>query len=195
MATPAPDWTLADYLAYEAARVGEKPNYEWDGRQPVAMAGASERHYLTAANLQDVVSAQLRRRGCRSALSDVRVATDGGARYRYPDLVAYRLPGTFTETTPPSLIDPVILVEILSQSTARTDAVAKLREYATIDGLLEYWIVDPDERTLTRFLFGRDVPGFQTYHDPESAFESDALGLHVRLADVFADLENAPPDS
>lgn len=183
------DWTLDDYLAYEAGHIGQKPNYEWDGRQPIAMAGASERHYLTAINLQDVLSPQFRKRRCRSVLSDARVATEGGDRYRYPDLVAYCLPGSFSETVPPSLLNPILLVEVLSESTARTDAIKKLHEYAVIPGLLEYWIIDPDERSLTRFLFGSDVPKFQTYVGTDASFMSDALQVSITLSDLFADLD------
>ncbi len=87
------------------------------------------------------------------------------------------------------MLNPILLAEVLSDSTARTDAIKKLHEYAGIRGLLEYWIIDPEERSLTRFLFDGDVPKFQTYVGPDASFTSDALRVSVSLMDVFADLD------
>ncbi len=186
MALPAPsDWTLAEYLAYEAEHIGQKPNYEWDGKAPVAMAGATEDHALVCANLLLHIGPQVRRKGCRAVLSDLRVATHNGRRYRYPDLTAYCPPGDFTDDTPPSLLTPILLVEVLSASTARTDAIAKLHEYSQIESLLEYWIVDPEAMSLTRFQFGSALPTFETHVGKSTRFESESLGLTVALTNVF----------
>jgi Uma2 family endonuclease len=189
MASPAPEtWTLADYLAYEADRVGQKPNYEWDGLRPIAMSGVSHAHALVQNNLSDLLSPQLRRRGCRSLTADMRLAV-GRSRYRYPDLLAYCPPADLTDEAPPSLRNPILLVEVLSPSTSSVDMREKLLEYRSIDSLLEYWIVATDSPYLLRYdCSGQSLIAYP-YKGLDVTFESETLGVTVALADVFADLE------
>ncbi len=185
MALPAlSDWTLADYLAHEAAHVGQKPNYEWDGQRPIAMSGVSYDHALVQNNLSDLLSPQFRKRGCRSFTADMRLAVQNG-RYRYPDLLAHCPPADLTGEKPPSLRNPVLLVEVLSPSTSTTDLREKLIEYRQIESLLEYWIVSTDAPYLLRYDCSGPALIVYPYKGLDVTFKSELLGVKVALADVF----------
>ena len=182
-------WTLADYLAHEAAHVGQKPNYEWDGRRPVMMSGASFDHHIIDSNLFDITSPQFRKRGCRIG-NDLRVRVDEAQfRYRYPDLVAHCKPADLTDERPPSLRNPILLIEILSPSTSSVDMREKLVEYRGISSLLEYWIVSTDAPYLLRYEFSGPAVIVYPYRGLNITFTSEPLGVTVALADVFADLD------
>ncbi len=187
---------LDEYLVIEATRVGQKPNLEYDGQDIVEMAGATENHAIIGSNLHLHLAPQFRKRGCRAVTTDLRVNV--GRVYRYPDLVAYCPPGDFSDEKPPSLRNPILLVEVLSDTTAQTDLDAKLREYTALPSLLEYWVVAQDAPALHRY--ARAAEGWRVflYEGLDAAFESAALGVAASLAALFEDIAfgaAAPPQA
>lgn len=179
--------TVDDYLAFEAERVGQKPNYEWDGQTLIEMAGVSPSHAHIQFNLNRVLSPALYAEGYAVYGSDLRLSI-GSTRYRYPDLSATRFPPEFTSERPPSLLNPTLLVEVLSRSTAHTDLKDKLDEYRRIPSLAEYWIVDSESVFVLRYDCSGPALIAHPYRDLEVTFESEALGVTVRMAEVYRDV-------
>lgn len=178
---------LDEYLVLEATSVGQKPKMEYDGNDIVMMSGVTERHFLIASNLLQHLGPQFRKRGCRAGNADLRVNV--GRSYRYPDLVAYCPPGDFSDEKPPALRNPILLVEVLSDTTAQTDLEAKLREYTSIPSLLEYWIVAQDAPALHRYARAADGWIVHLYEGLEVAFTSEPLGIAADLATIFEDVD------
>ena len=120
---------------YLAAEAEADVRHEYAAGRVVAMAGASEAHNLIKDNVRTELHARLRSRGCRVTTSDQRVKA--GASYRYPDVVLHCGAGTFSDDHPPMLLDPELLVEVVSGSTSEADRVDKLVEYTQIGSLRE----------------------------------------------------------
>lgn len=186
--------TEEEYLAFDAAAEGERYEY-WDGlvvpvhgcneAGTVAMAGASPDHNQIVSNLMIEVGGRLRTQGCRLGTADQRIQMPSG-RYVYPDLVFVCGEAHYTADDPAVLLNPTLLIEVVSPSTDRSDRAEKLRAYTAIESLRAYWIVEQTKPAAT--LVERDAGGgrlrFATGLDDNA--RSEALDLDVPLADLYA---------
>src|SRR3712207_5979550 len=106
--------TPAEYLEIE--RTAETKNEFYAGEM-FAMAGASPEHNLIAFNVGGTLHAQLRGRPCRGFNSDQRVKVSETGLYTYPDLTVVCGVPQFEEGTPRTLLNPTLIVEVLSSTT------------------------------------------------------------------------------
>jgi Uma2 family endonuclease len=113
--------TLAEFLAWEER---QELRWEFDGFQPVAMTGGTVEHEIIARNILIAVQTRLGGRRCQAFGGNLKIEVAG--RIRYPDAFV-----VCTPVPPRSTVvrDPVVVFEVLSPSTARTDQFEKLREY------------------------------------------------------------------
>jgi Uma2 family endonuclease len=110
-----------------------------------AMAGGSERHNLIAANLIISIGVQLRDRPCRVYPSDLKVRVPNSKRYFYPDVSVVCGEIEFADDARDVILNPILVVEVLSESTAAYDRGKKFLSYQQIDSLQEYLLVSQDE--------------------------------------------------
>src|SRR5687768_4201773 len=113
-AVPSPTVTEAEYLAYDLAHEGK---HELVGGVIVAMAGASEAHGVVVSNAHLAIGGRLRGSRCRSFVADLRVRISETGLYAYPDVVVVCGPREFAPTNPETLLNPRVIVEVLSPST------------------------------------------------------------------------------
>ena len=186
--------SVEDYLAFDAAAPeGERYEY-WDGEVvpvhgydetgTVAMAGASLNHNQIVSNLVAALHGPMTARGCRSGAGDLRVRT-GEGRYGYPDIVYVCGEPEVTDDVPPVLLNPTLLVEVASPSTVGRDRGRKLTAYTRIEGLEEYWMVEPDRAEATRVVRTADGWALRFTFGLDGILGSEALGVSVPLADVY----------
>jgi Uma2 family endonuclease len=180
-----PPTTLAEFLEWER---GQELRYEWDGVQPIAMVGGTLGHSLLASRLAGAIEAAAGRRGCTVLRSDVKVLTERGERVRYPDLVVTCSPIRAAETTVPA---PVVIVEVLSESTAGVDLGIKRAEYAALPSLRRY-VVLSNEAVLA-FVF-TEANGFRG-EEVRDALDLPELGLSVPLPPLYAGLLRESPSN
>lgn len=184
---------VEDYLAAEAER---EVRHEYAYGRVYAMAGADLTHNVIKDNLSGELRQRLRARGCRVVTSDQRVRV--GRSYRYPDVVVVCGGGTLDGERPESLLDPDLLAEVTSPSTADRDRKEKLEEYVQIPSLQEYWIVEPDQPLVTQYLRRGDAWEVRFVRGLDGAVESTHFGITVPMGDVYAlvDLPEppAPPE-
>ena len=119
--------------------------YEFDGVHPVAMTGGSLRHSLLAGNIIRQLGNRLAGSGCRPLGPDAGVATVGDA-VRYPDAVVTCSKFDDRGRLVPN---PVVVFEVVSPSSGRTDRLVKLREYGAVPTIRRYVIVESDAATVT----------------------------------------------
>ena len=131
-----------EYLALE--RKAEYKSEYIDGLI-YAMAGGSERHNLIAANIIIALGAQLRTRPCRVYPSDLKVRVPNSTRFFYPDVSVICGDTQFADDEKDVILNPVLIVEVLSESTAAYDRGKKFLSYQQIDTLKEYLLVSQDE--------------------------------------------------
>ncbi len=141
--TDASLMTAEEYLAFE--RVAEGPRHEFVAGELIEMPGASLPHNRVAGRLFRVLADLAEAVGMEAFIHDMRVRT-AADRFRYPDVMISPappelLPGAEQDT----LLNPVVIVEVLSPSTATTDRVEKQAEYRAIPSLTDYLILSQNE--------------------------------------------------
>jgi Uma2 family endonuclease len=131
-----------EYLALE--RKAEYKSEYIDGII-YAMAGGSERRNLIAANIIIALGTQLRDRPCRVYTSDLKIGVPSSTRFLYPDVSVICGEPQFASDEKDVILNPILIVEVLSDSTAAFDRGKKFLSYQQIDTLKEYLLVSQDE--------------------------------------------------
>jgi Uma2 family endonuclease len=135
-------WTQDEFFAWAASQEGR---YEFDGFQPVAMTGGTVGHAIIIRSLHRALDRRLRGGGCQPLGPDAGVATVGTA-IRYPDALvtcAKLDSGALT------VLGVVVVFEVLSSTTSRTDRIVKVREYAEVASIRRYVILESTSIGLT----------------------------------------------
>ncbi len=130
--------TPAEYLALER-KATTKSEY-FDG-QIYAMSGASRAHNLIVVNLLSALHTQLSKRDCEVYANDMRVKVDVTGLYTYPDVLVVCDEPRFEDASLDTLLNPNVLVEVLSPSTEAYDRGEKFSHYRHLKSLQEYVLV------------------------------------------------------
>ena len=117
--THATRFTVKEYLALEAVA---EIRHEFTGGQIVAMAGAEFEHNQIAQNVRSELTAALADRPCHTVGSDQRVYVEAVCEYFYPDILVTCLEPRLIDPKPRSLVNPQVIVKVLSESTEHTIA-------------------------------------------------------------------------
>jgi Uma2 family endonuclease len=120
--------------------------HEYHRGQIVAMSGASRVHNRIVTNLASSLDIQLRDRPCNNYSNDMRVSVRGGESYLYPDIVVTCGQESFEDDQFDTLVNPVVVIEVLSPSTEANDRGFKFLAYQTILSLREYVLITPSPR-------------------------------------------------
>ncbi len=105
------------------------------------MTGAGRNHNLIALNIASELRARLRNRDCETYMSDMRVGIPAASLYTYPDVVVVCGEPRFGDEEVDTLLNPTLLFEVPSKSTASDDRIMKFGYYRTIESLAEYLLV------------------------------------------------------
>lgn len=144
-ALPVTGVSPAEYLRRE--RLAELRS-EYHGGEIVAMSGTTRTHSRIVTNLVRSLDNQLLERPCNTYSNDMRVSVRGGERYYYPDIVVTCGQEVFEDGEQDTLVNPVVIMEVLSPSTERFDRGKKFHDYQTIPSLREYVLVSQSPRRL-----------------------------------------------
>jgi len=136
---PRPPVTIAEFLDWERH---QSIRYEWDGVRPVAMVGGSFAHMEIASRLNDVLRPALRGGPRTVVRTGLKALTERGSRARYPDLVVTCAPIRPGDSAMP---EPLLVVEVLSETTAAADRGAKRAEYAALPSVARYVMLAQEE--------------------------------------------------
>ncbi len=116
------------------------------------MAGASEKHNNIAGNIYGEVYNQVKKRPCKAYQNDMRLLVEKTGLYTYPDvMVVYGKPEIKKHKGLDNILNPTLIVEVLSPSTADYDKGAKFDQYRTIESLKEYVLVWQDKKCVARY--------------------------------------------
>ncbi len=135
--------TEAEYLAYDLAHEGK---CEFVNGEVLAMSGVTPAHDVVQVNLVVALANRLRGTDCRVRGPDLRVRLDETGLYGYPDLTIVRGAAGYAPTRPETLLNPRVIVEVLSESTEEYDRGAKAAHYrrrASVESIL---LVDSRQR-------------------------------------------------
>jgi Uma2 family endonuclease len=163
---------------------------EYDDGLLTAMSGASLEHNMIASNIQGILFGQLHGGICRPLGSDMRVRVPECNRYFYPDMsVVCGKPVCEMLVGVPSLLNPTLVVEVLSASTAERDLGEKWECYQTLESLQAYVLVAQNRSFIA--LYRRQENGwlYSSTNDLQGVVSLDAIGCQLRLADVYDGVE------
>jgi len=151
-----------------------------------AMSGASEAHNLIAGNIFGELRRQLRERPGRAYISDMRVKVHANGLYTYPDVIVVCGEPQFEDDQVDTLLNPTVLIEVLSQSTERYDRIAKTSYYRTMDSLAEHMLVAQDEIRLEQYV--RQPNGqwlLSEYVTLDAVVNLPSIESTLKLSDVY----------
>ena len=135
--------TPEEYLAFERKATTKN---EYLNGQIIAMSGASRVHNLITGNIFNGLYTQLIERECETYASDMRVKAPQTVSYTYPDVVVVCDESRFEDGAFDTLLNPIVLIEVLSPLTEVYDRGEKFAHYRQIDSLQEYVLVLQDRR-------------------------------------------------
>ena len=151
-----------------------------------AMTGASRKHNLITTNISSSINQQLKARPCEVYAVDMRVKVRATGLYTYPDIAVVCGEPQFEDDYIDTLLDPTLLIEVLSQSTERYDRIAKSSYYRTIDSLAEHLLVAQDEIRVEQYV--RQPNGewlLIEYLSLDSTAQLTSIDCFLVLSDVY----------
>ena len=183
--TPSRDvhYTYAEYRAFEN---GSIDRHEYIAGEIYAMAGGTPDHAALPITIGALLRPQLRR-GCRVFSSDLRIRIPQADAATYPDL-SIACGGTQqADDDELAITNPVVVVEVTSNSTERYDRGKKLEHYKTIDSLQEVLIVSHREPRLT--VHRRDGSGGWLVEEARAGQSArlESIGAELNVDDVYRD--------
>lgn len=158
-----------------------------------AMTGASRRHNLAVVNVAAALHAQLGSRDCEVYASDMRVRVPATNLFTYPDVTVVCGQPRFDDAELDTLLNPVLIVEVLSRTTEDYDRGTKFANYRTLESLAEYLLLAQDEPHAEHFV--RQAGGAWLLTEAtriEEVIELPSIGCRLALADVYRKVL-APP--
>ncbi len=175
--------TPAQYLIVE--RAAEYKSEYIEG-EVVAMTGASRRHNLIAFNIAGELKPQLKGRACEGYLGDMRVRVPSSRLYTYPDVVVVCEEPRFEDDQLDTLLNPTLLVEVLSDSTEKYDRGKKFGFYRTIESLSDYLLIAQDERRIEHYAKQPDGRWLLAeYSSPDDLIALDSISCRLVLREVY----------
>ena len=175
-------WTPAEYLAWE--RSSPEKHEFFDG-EVFAMSGASLDHNRIVGNLVGELRDALRHRRCDVTPSDLRVKVPSTGLYTYPDVTVVCGDPRLEDDTHDTLLNPTVLVEVLSPSTEAYDRGKKFRHYRSIPTLREYVLVAQDSVSVERYTRGDD--GVWSLHESGAGEKLvlTSIGCEIAVDEIY----------
>ena len=176
-------FTSEEYLARERKALN-KSEYR-DGRI-YAMPGASRAHNLITVHVTGELYIQLRTRSCEVYPSDMRVKVSAGGLYTYPDVIVVCDEPRFEDGHFDTLLNPTVLIEVLSPSTAAYDRGEKFRRYQFLDSLCEYILISQDRVQVEHYLRQEDGWELTEFRSLSDVFQLVSIGCELSLQAIYA---------
>ncbi|MDQ2855834.1 MAG: Uma2 family endonuclease, partial [Acidobacteriota bacterium] len=157
--------------------------------------GASRKHNLITGNISAELILQMKGRKCESYASDMRVKVTATGLYTYPDVVMVCGDPKFEDSYVDTLLNPTVLVEVLSSSTERYDRIAKSSYYRTLDSLTEYLLVAQDRYRVEHYVRQADNQWVLfDYGSLDNVIELESIGCSLKLRDIYDKVSLDPPN-
>jgi Uma2 family endonuclease len=184
---PKQIYTLEDYLELEKS-TNEK--FEFFDGEVWSMSGASFNHNMVVRNLNTEIDIQLREKGCYVFPSDMRIKVPEYPPYRYPDLTALCGKAEIEKIGGiDMLVNPQLIIEVLSDSTEAFDRGDKFSYYKSIESFTEYLLVAQHRPHVSHFVKHGD--GFWMnleYNDFSEEIELKSVPCKLSLKAIYRDV-------
>lgn len=172
------------YLARE--RAAEFKSEYFNG-EVFAMAGTSRAHSRISMNVSRILDTQLLKRDCNVYASDLRVKIRKIGKYTYPDVVLTCGKELFEDDAVDTLLNPIVIIEILSASTEAYDRGKKFQHYQFIDSLAEYILIVQDAVHVEQYVRHSDHTWrYSAYQNLDDVVKLESVNCEMTLKDIYA---------
>lgn len=180
MTEPLPKpWTVEDFLEWEAQ---QPERYEFIDGRILGMVGGSAAHATIKGNVFARLRTRLQGGPCRVFVESLKVVTDVASHY--PDVVVTCSP---VQPSDDQIREPVVVVEVLSRTTADRDRSAKWVGYQDIPSLQHYVLVAQESRRAELFTRADDGWHLRIIRPPRGKVELSAIGVEMTLDEIYED--------
>ncbi len=181
--------TPEDYLEFEK---NSELRHEYFDGEIFAMVGARKNHNRVSSNTSSILWNQLKSTQCDVFISDMRVKIAEIDKYTYPDIVVACDKVEFVEEELDSLLNPVVIIEILSDTTESYDRGLKFTHYRLIESLQEYILISQYHCQVEKFKRDNEREGIWFYssvEDINSSIKIDSINCELALSEVYHRVE------
>jgi Uma2 family endonuclease len=183
MGEPAPYVSYSEYLELESA---SREKHEWIDGVVYAMAGGAYEHGRLAGAVIGELRTALRGKPCNVVSSDVRVRILASARATYPDAAVVCGKPEHAPDDPHAILNPSVLIEVLSVSTETSDRGDKWAHYQRVPSLREYVLVSQHEPRVEVFSRSGTTWTYRAFEAGDQ-IELPSLGAKVSVDEIYRD--------
>ncbi|MGI8885279.1 MAG: Uma2 family endonuclease [Pyrinomonadaceae bacterium] len=186
-------YTPEEYLEFER---NSETRHEYLDGEIFEMAGANKHHNRISVNVVRLLDNQLLERDCNIYGSDMRVKITSTGKYTYPDVVAICGEEIFEggDETEDTLLNPMLIIEVLSKSTEAYDRGAKFEYYQTIESFCEYVLITQEPFRVEQFVRkDRNVWMYFEFRKPEDVVKLNSIDCELSLRDIYHKIQQKFP--
>lgn len=186
---PAPKYNYISPEQYLEMERASEVKHEYYNGEVYAMAGVSLKHNIIAANLNVNIPSHLKGKNCRMYGSDLRIHIPENSLYTYPDFSIICGKPETTDSFADNVINPSVIIEILSKSTENYDRGKKFALYRSIKTLKEYILIDSKSILVELFVRQNNNSWNLTeYKQLSDSFHISTIKLTLQLSDIYEDV-------
>lgn len=171
-------YSVEEYFEFEKT---SEIRHEFINGELIPMPGESKKANEIAGNIYVSLRNSFKKRALKVYNHDVRLMLENN-RYRYPDIA---VAPTIDDEDSHAITQPVLIVEVFSENSVKTDTVDKLREYSILPTLQYYLIVSQEEPFVEVYAKNADKWEFRYYTDLQENIELNALDASLLMGDIF----------
>lgn len=180
-----PQYPTMPLEAYFSMEQQSSIRHEYDNGLVYAMTGGSEDHLTITLNVGTSLNLQFKKRDCKAFVEGMRVGIESERAYYYPDIVALCGTRDYGPHDDPVLINPGLIVELLSPSTEQYDKTRKLQVYQTIPSLRDYLLIRQDRVSVLHYTRVNTHWSVHEYTQIEDVIALPSLGCQLALSDIY----------
>lgn len=176
-------YSVEEYFASEEQ--AEYRSEYYDGEM-VAMSGGTINHNRIVVNLAGLLATNLAEKPCEAFVTDLRVQIEQQRYYTYPDVVIVCGQPEFVKGRQDTITNPIVIIEVLSDSTRDYDRGSKFAAYRNIATLREYILIDQDEIHIEAFV--KDDSGawrLRDYFEQDGTLPIESLHLTLPIQQLY----------
>lgn len=187
-----PEYSSDQYLILERKA---KHRSEYINGHIFPMAGSSRQHNQITFNISITLGIQMKGRTCVAYANDMRVKVKRTGLYTYPDVVATCNEPCFEDALMDTLLNPAVIIEVLSDSTEAYDRGGKFSHYRRLPSLQEYVLIAQKSICIEHYLRQNDKWILTEVSDITANLSLESIHCNLSLTDIYDKVEISDKES
>ncbi len=183
--------TVVDERDYLSMMAGGEGRFEFFEGAMIAREAGGVAHTAIQFNLAGIVWGQIRETEFRGAIGDLLVLDEASRHYMLPDCVVFSKEARVTASPAPVLLEPLVVIEIVSPRTETRDRTSKFASYSRLGVLRHLVLVQQDYRLVEHFYreSSKEPWKFEHAFAADAVVELAGIGLKIALEDLYRDVK------